>query len=306
MRIPLLRRGARAAAIAALSFATAISGIGTASAASHGKHENHAPEPIQVSLGANGIKAPHDGQGGLVTFHVRTDDAAGRQLQVLRPHAGVSIDKVLDDLRNAINENDPTVSAAGISAVRDDAEALGGAFVTPAVSESFTTPISAGTVYLLDFTAFFQNPSAPVIRTVELCDGPSGTLAEFPDGIVIQHETADGPRFQADNVDLADGSYLVHNESDEIHEMELQPVPAGTTDADIQAQFDAILAGNPPPPNMQQPPAYGLGAISPGHSALLHAEHLPAGTYVLLCFIPDDTSGLPHAFLGMHKVVVLH
>ena len=34
--------------------------------------------------------------------------------------------------------------------------------------------------------------------------------------------------------------------------------------------------------------------------------NLPPGTYVLLCFIADDENGMPHAFMGMHKVIVLH
>ena len=32
---------------------------------------------------------------------------------------------------------------------------------------------------------------------------------------------------------------------------------------------------------------------------------LPAGTYVLLCFVADDETGIPHAIMGMHQVVVL-
>ena len=33
--------------------------------------------------------------------------------------------------------------------------------------------------------------------------------------------------------------------------------------------------------------------------------NLPKGTYVLLCFVADDLTGMPHAIMGMHKVVVL-
>jgi hypothetical protein len=35
------------------------------------------------------------------------------------------------------------------------------------------------------------------------------------------------------------------------------------------------------------------------------AAPLPAGTYVMLCFIADDEAGMPHAVMGMHKVVHL-
>ena len=44
--------------------------------------------------------------------------------------------------------------------------------------------------------------------------------------------------------------------------------------------------------------------LSPGREARL-TYHLPAGTYVLLCFVADDVTRMPHAFMGMHKVVTL-
>jgi hypothetical protein len=33
--------------------------------------------------------------------------------------------------------------------------------------------------------------------------------------------------------------------------------------------------------------------------------NLPPATSVMLCFIADDEAGMPHAFAGMHNVVVL-
>jgi hypothetical protein len=44
--------------------------------------------------------------------------------------------------------------------------------------------------------------------------------------------------------------------------------------------------------------------LSPG---IRHAVDydLPAGRYVLLCFIADESDGMTHAVMGMHKVIVL-
>jgi hypothetical protein len=33
--------------------------------------------------------------------------------------------------------------------------------------------------------------------------------------------------------------------------------------------------------------------------------NLPRGTYVLICFVSDEETGMPHALMGMHKVVIL-
>ncbi|MFE0463687.1 hypothetical protein ACFW1A_30990 [Kitasatospora sp. NPDC058965] len=296
----LTRTAARLAA-AALACATTVSGTGLAVADDH-----HHAEPVRIRIDKSGISSPEQAQGGLVTFRTETDDPNGRQLQILRPHEGVSIDQVFADLAKAVNQTDPATAAAGITAVRGESDALGGQLVTPAVPEEQTERIGDGTLYLLDFTAFLADPAHPVFRTLQLCGDNGRELAAFPQSIVLQHETSDGPRFDAQNLDTANAPILVHNEADELHEMQIQPVAPGTTDADVQAFFDALANGqNPGPPPFTGPPS-GVGAISPNGTVELKTQGLAAGTYVLLCFVPDDQTGIPHAFEGMHKVVVLN
>ncbi|GAA0585967.1 hypothetical protein [Streptomyces crystallinus] len=295
-----LRHRTRAAA-AALALATALAGATTAGATARGEeYGGHDRRAVEVNIGPSGIHAPDTAEAGLVAFHVSTDDPKGHFLQVFRPHRGVTVRKVLADLGKAVSRK-PAAAAQGISAVRDEADVLGGAQVTPAVSETFTTPIGAGPVVLLDFTAFLADPAHPVTRTLNLRGGPSKDLADFPDSIVITRETSGGPRFDVNGLHRAKENILVHNASDEIHEMGLQPVKPGTTDAQIQKFFGGNSTGQPPFTG----PSLGLGAISPGRTALLETHHLPPGTYALLCFVPDDKTGRPHVAEGMHKVVVL-
>lgn len=296
----LLLRSVRLATAAALACATTITGAGVAVAGDH----DHSGEPVQIHIDKSGISAPDQAEGGLVTLRVHTDDPMGRQLQLLRPHEGVSIDQVLDDLTKAIS-HDPATAAAGISAERDEAEALGGTFVTPQVPEEQTERIGEGPVFLLDFTAFIADPAHPVLRKLDLHGDNGRDLAPFPHSIVFQQDTAAGPRFDAQDVNEANAPILVHNKSDELHEMQIQPVKPGTTDADIQAFFDAQAKGQNPTSPFTGPPV-GLSAISPNRTVEIQTKDLPAGTYVLLCFIPDDETGIPHAFEGMHKVVELH
>ncbi|MFC6066368.1 hypothetical protein [Streptomyces ochraceiscleroticus] len=281
-----------------LAFAfTPLGGVATADATRHG---DDARKPIEVSIGASGIHAPDHARAGLVDFHVTTDDSEGRFLQAFRPRHGASVHKVLAHLAMAVGDN-PAAAAKGVSSVRDEAELYGGAQVTPSVPATFTTPITAGTVVLLDFSAFLKDPTHPVIRTLELHGESSKGRADFPDSIVTTKETEDGPRFEVHGLRKAEDNILVHNASDEIHEMALQPVAPGTTDEQIQKAFSSTSAGAPPFTG----PSLGLGAISPGRTALLSNHHLPPGTYALLCFVPDDETGHPHVAEGMHKVVVL-
>jgi hypothetical protein len=309
MRTALLRHGARAAA-AALTLATALGGATSAGASTHDGHGGHglqarhgglAPKAVEVRIGASGIQAPRTARPGLVAFHVQTDDPNGHFVQAFRPHPGVTVRKVLADLAKTVGQV-PASTAAWISTVRDEAELFGGAQVTPDVSETFTTSISAGKVVLLDFTAFLRDPTHPVTRTLELRgELTSEKLGASYGSTVIAQETTAIPRFEVSGLDKAKDDILVHNTSDQIHEMGLQPVTPDTTDAQIHAFFDGTATGPPPFTG----PSLGLGAISPGRTALLEIHHLPPGKYVLLCFVPDDKTGAPHVVGGMHKVVVL-
>ncbi|MCX4625555.1 hypothetical protein [Streptomyces sp. NBC_01443] len=307
MRSALLKHGVRATAAAALVLATSLGGPAVADTAEHGDPQGQAglglraPRPVDVRITASGIESPESAQAGLVSFRVRTDDPNGHFLQAFRPHPGVTVDQVLADLAKAVSHQ-PVPTAEGISAVRDEAELFGGAQVTPSVSETFTAPITAGELVLLDFGAFLADPAHPVTRTLQLQGHrTSGNPTDFADSLVIERDTADGPRFDVHGLDRAADSILVHNSSSELHEMAVQPVAPGTTDAQIQAVFDRTAPG--PLPFTGRP--VGLGVLSPGRSALLETRNLPPGTYVLLCFVPDDKTGLPHAVKGMHKVVVL-
>ncbi|MEW2418224.1 hypothetical protein AB0953_31655 [Streptomyces sp. NPDC046866] len=326
MRTALLKHGPRAAAaLTALVLAASLGGpaaaetaagtaagtaadsAATATATGGADPARRAPASVDVKVTASGIEAPPSAQAGLVSFRVTTDDPNGHLLQAFRPHAGVTADQVLADLAKAVSHR-PVPTAEGIAAVRDEAELFGGAQVTPSVPETFTTPIGAGEVVLLDFSAFLADPAHPVTRTLRLRGdrpyatpgSPSGT-AGLADSLVLERDTADGPRFEVHGLDRAGESILVHNASAELHEMALQPVAPGTTDAQIQAVFDRTAPG--PLPYAGRP--VGLGVVSPGRSVLLETRNLPPGTYVLLCFVPDDVTGLPHAVKGMHQVVVL-
>ncbi|MCE7003752.1 hypothetical protein LWC34_13075 [Kibdelosporangium philippinense] len=101
-----------------------------------------------------------------------------------------------------------------------------------------------------------------------------------------------------ETVSSASGTFRIVNRSDEIHEMAVRKAIHGTTDADVQRFFDS--GGTSP---FAEPSLRGLGAVSPGRIAYLRIDRLPAASYVLLCFVPDDQSGIPHALDGMHKVV---
>lgn len=86
--------------------------------------------------------------------------------------------------------------------------------------------------------------------------------------------------------------------------MDIVPIKDGTTDALVQAVFSG------PPTTHTRPYRSSVQAraattwVSPGHSLQL-SYNLPRGTYLLVCFVSDDKTGLPHAIMRMHKVIHL-
>ena len=115
----------------------------------------------------------------------------------------------------------------------------------------------------------------------------------------------DPDRFSAPRVLPHRGTLTFVNRADTIHFMDLTPVQDGTTDAQVQTALNVPPAQQTGPPAFfKQGPSGGADVLSPGGRLQLTYD-LPAGTYVLLCFVADDQTGMPHAAMGMHKVVVL-
>jgi hypothetical protein len=106
----------------------------------------------------------------------------------------------------------------------------------------------------------------------------------------------------------ARGTIKVRNNGDSVHLLSISKVADTATDTEVSAEYAYFMTyGHPPTPDpagLFGPPTAGTGsdAVSPGHSSLL-SYNLPKGTYLLQCFVADDVSGIPHAFMGMHLIV---
>jgi len=83
------------------------------------------------------------------------------------------------------------------------------------------------------------------------------------------------------------------------HFLVLQHVKDGTT----RQQVIKALNSNGTP-GFVKGESVGTDVVSPGHSQTL-SYSLPAGEYVEMCFFPDLQTGMPHALMGMVRVVHL-
>jgi hypothetical protein len=84
------------------------------------------------------------------------------------------------------------------------------------------------------------------------------------------------------------------------HFWEIIHVKPGTTRKDVLTG----LENSSGPPSFVLKGSAGIDAINPGLSETV-SYNLPKGSYAELCFFPDPKTGIPHAFMGMIRIVNL-
>ncbi len=99
----------------------------------------------------------------------------------------------------------------------------------------------------------------------------------------------------------------VVNEGEQPHEMIVVWSPVALTKEQVM-QLVMLPEGATPPPGMPSDEEVrflgGALTISSGKTEWVRLD-LPEGTNVLLCFIPDRETGMPHAAMGMIEVVTV-
>jgi len=248
---------------------------------------------------------------GKIQFEVSSTNptpGSGSTVTLLRLQPGVSFAQFSADLAHEF-ASDPAVAARGTRELTRDARFFGLADVAPGTPATVTEYLAPGTYYLIDLGN--QPTGAPaktrltVVRDQHNGDGPDDAAAaalEDDHGRMAAVRLTSADTFVVRGQLPAQGSVRVANVSDTLHFMTMQPVQPGTTDADVQAFFDSGPQG--PPPFAIDGPSVGADVLSPGRSLTLSYDLAP-GTYLLLCFVADDQTGMPHAVMGMHKVVTL-
>jgi hypothetical protein len=239
---------------------------------------------------------------GSIRFAVGTSNPSGpngggSQITLFQPKAGKTVSRILHDLFDEFG-SDP---ADGTRELTADGIFKGLADVVVGTPATVTENLSPGKYYLIDIANPPSGPPPVTTLTVLPAKANIEQDSDLHSQTSVSATSAD--RFIAPRYWPHEGTYTFHNVSDTLHFMQLQPVKNGTTDAQIQAYFDSHSQN--PPPFLKAGPSIGNDVTSPGQSLQLTYD-LPRGTYVLLCFVADDMTGMPHAIMGMHKVVVLN
>lgn len=286
---------------AAAAAAVALSGlVGTAAPAAARASVDRTTNVWVVGDGHRVAVSRSTVQAGRLVFHVasnRSQARGGSDILLIRPRAGVSLSRVFAEFRDEFSTN-PRTAARGTRELVRDVRFYGLAQVIKDHPVTVTEHLTSGTYYLMDLDqATIVRRNLPVTVLTVRGSGGTGTSTRGP---VVRMTSAD--RFVTPGTLPARGTITVRNTSDTVHFMALQPVKKGTTDRQIQRFFDS--GSHATPPFFVRGPTAGMGPQSPGRQAQF-TYRLPAGTYVMLCFVADDRTGIPHAIMGMHKVVTL-
>jgi hypothetical protein len=280
----------------ALVAAGGLVAVGTSSALA-------SPQAAQqiVHVAGNGTHAYLDQStvtAGSIQFRVFTNSDNGSDITLFRLKSGNTLQNIISDIHEEFGGN----PAKGTRDLTHDATFYGLADVIHGYPMFVTETLTPGTYYAVDLGSAPANSASDFTRLTVVPDRSGAAQSGTPASALTVKMTSDD-RFVAPSSWPHDATITVANVSDTIHFMDLQPVKAGTTDRQVQRYFDS--GSQAPPPFARQGPTGGSDIQSPGTSLQLTYD-LPAGTYVLLCFVADDETGMPHAIMGMHKVVVIH
>jgi hypothetical protein len=279
----------RKRAIAALALAVSASTAGSLLGGATADASSPAKAPvIRVHMSSTAVTVGHGihrMRAGSVIFKV--ESARGdHELQIARLHHGYSLAQAGSDLTKAFGGD-----VAAIRRADANITFRGGAEAHPSRPGYVAVKLRAGNYVFLD-----QNSNAFVIMHV-WGTAPARTLPARR-GSVTTYTYGFG---NTPTTLPARGWVHFNNVSDQPHFVVFNQVKANTTKAMVRKYFHAMS---------DAPPSFGLranastGVMSPSVGQLVH-YNLPPGKYLIACYWPDDDTGMPHAFMGMWKLVWL-
>lgn len=279
--------------------------MGVPSALADGHHDEE--QWVSVTGTGTSVDLSTDSvHAGSIHFKVSSTNTSGpegggSQVTLFKVNEGHDLKTVFRDLRLEFSQ-DPEVAAKGTRELTEDITSYGLADVSAGEEATATATLSKGTYYLFDSASIDPTQGDPQVTTLTVGSADDYEQdSDLTSDVVVTGTSED--RFDVSTTKWpAKGTFTWTNDSDTLHFAELAPVEEGTTDEEVQAFFDS--GAQTEPDFLVQGPSVGGDVLTPGRSEQITYD-LPKGTYVLVCFVADDETGMPHALMGMHKVVTL-
>ncbi len=262
---------------------------------------------IVVTVGPDGVDAPSELDAGYYLISLQPTDEYSAYLDIMQPPADLAPEEATDlalqaasnDLAqpdwgylggtNTFEVGVPTsfaiylapgdyVFAASYYAMGEGAEET--MTLAPLTVTADATPVAA-TPVAAEASPVASAPRSDV--TLVMTDSLAYIVAPDP--------LASGPQlWEVTNTGALHAHHVVMNR-----------IPDGITADEIVADFTGLFSGTPPagPPLAAQFTYVGYAALQSGGTTTWQEYDLDPGTYVVICFIIDPETGVPHVLDGM-------
>ena len=281
-----VRRTAALAVTVMVLVAGALTG-GTTGAAGQAAERETAASMIAVSIDkAGAVTMPAVVAPGVNTYKITTARRSSA-LQVVALAPGYTTEQADADVVNGLEKG----RLKALKRFEANTTLLGGAPATKDKAGKLAIDLAPGTYYALDTS---KSGSPWTLFTVSGVDTgatlPADTRVTAIDSTKWSKKPAAIPR---------KGWLKFKNRSDQNHFISLVKLLPGKTLDD----FAAFLESESGPPPIDFGVTADSGVLSPGHDMAMKYR-LARGNYVLVCFWPDASmGGMPHAFMGMYRMV---
>lgn len=254
------------------------------------------PPPVAtVTMTKTGptISGPRTWRPGAERIAVRSR-VADQETTLLHFRAGYSYTRFVADGRAAKGHS--AGARAALQRVFANTVFDGGVDLFPGQSASFTVTLRPGTYYLGEMT------TRPQLTPIHVAGTPQTTIST---SAVVVTATDSGYRIPARTLP-AHGTITIKNAGKRPHRINFIPVKPGTTRAQLGAYLRKTGARDnaPPPPFALNGPQLGTADLS-GHQQMQFTYTLQLGTYALIDFNQNMTTGRPEALEGMYAIATL-
>lgn len=246
---------------------------GSKSAITVSKSSVH-PGAVQFEVTKTMPDDPNNGPDGLSVFKAK------------------NIDKVLAQIPKLFSQ-DPDAGpamAAAVTYLREHATIYGGG----RKGTTWQVVLPKGTYYAVSLNS--AGAGSPIIAKFTV-KGKKGSASLHDTSATV---TAAKPNvWKTKGLDTLGSNWLTfRNTSKELHFMELSGVKPGTKNSQVKQALQDPTSE----PDFFTNKSFFFDVISPGVDVAVKGP-VKKGRYLLDCFMPSETDGMPHAFMGMWKLV---
>ena len=246
-----------------------------------------APMPaVVVEASDTALTVPADVPAGLVAVTVNNSGQAPHAPFFARLNDGVTEEKFME----ALAADESGMAAIALVAL------LGGAQVEPGARQQMTFDFKPGNYIALDFG---EGPPQIASFTTTAGDGP----VPAEPAATVNADLIDFQFVLPDQIKAGAQTWKIENKGSQWHEMGIFKLNEGATVEDVMAMMMSEEEPAGPPPFVEM--AF-WAPMSEGERAWLTVD-LPAGTYTVMCFLPDFASDPPTSHLehGMVRTLTV-